>query len=325
MRSLFKVFFHLLSGVCGFAYDLWRYVRYASWRLSVQDAEVRGYYSVLVYHALEKSLSYQTRRANAGWRNAELLLRVLQAAEQSGNASFHDCAARGVLEEFLALPENSASAQAALLREGLARIGIVSEGTHGSMLRSRDDYEKGMLPDPEAFFFSRYSLREFEKAPVPREIIERAVGLAIKTPSVCNRQPWKVYHTADPEVRDVVLRYQSGNSPFGQHIPNLMVITVDLKAFFFGQEHYQHWIDGGLFSMSLIYALHSLGVASCPLNWSQTPSKDRQLRRLVGIAPNHTIIMALGLGFPSSTNKVCVSARKPISAVLMELEKRKCE
>jgi nitroreductase len=180
-----------------------------------------------------------------------------------------------------------------------------------------------MLPDPEAFFLSRYSLREFEDEKVPHEVIVRAVGLANKTPSVCNRQAWKVYHTSDNEVRDIVLKYQSGNRPFGQHIPNLMVISVDLKAFFFGQEHYQHWIEGGLFSMSLIYALHSLGVASCPLNWSQTPNKDRQLRRLVGIEPHYTIIMALAVGYPRSANKVCVSARKPISEVLLELEKRR--
>ena len=49
----------------------------------------------------------------------------------------------------------------------------------------------------------------------------------------------------------------------------LLIIAMDLKAFVPAHERYQHWIDGGMFSMSIIYALHSLGLSSCCLNWSK--------------------------------------------------------
>src|SRR3546814_4434684 len=36
----------------------------------------------------------------------------------------------------------------------------------------------------------------------------------------------------------------------------------------------------GMFSMSLVWALHALGYSSCCLNWSKTPSDDRKIRKM---------------------------------------------
>jgi hypothetical protein len=87
-----------------------------------------------------------------------------------------------------------------------------------------------------------------------------------------------------------------------------------------GQEHYQHWIDGGMFSMSVVYALHSLGVASCCLNWSQSPTNDKLLRSRLDIKDNHSIIMMLAVGLPNDNNNVCISARRPISEIYSTLK-----
>jgi nitroreductase len=144
----------------------------------------------------------------------------------------------------------------------------------------------------------------------------------MKTPSVCNRQAWGIYHTSDQEVKDLVLTYQTGNKPFGESIPNLMVITTDLKAFFSAEEHNQHLIDGGLLAMSLMYAFHSLGIATCALNWSAKPKTDLTLRKYVNIKPHHSIIMVLAIGYPDDNNKVCASTRRPVEEVFFELEKK---
>ena len=161
------------------------------------------------------------------------------------------------------------------------------------------DFSKGILEKPEDFLYSRYSLREFKDEIVQDHVLEKAVKLAAKSPSVCNRQAWKVYRTSNQDVKNSFLRYQNGNKPFGANIPNLFVVCSDLRAFFSGSEHYQYWIDGGMFAMSLIYAFHSLGVATCPLNWSQAPDNDKLVRRYFNIRPYHTIIMALAVGYPS--------------------------
>lgn len=317
VRSLYRIG----NGIIGFIYDISRFLRYGGWRGNMNDFEQRNYNVVMVYHGLEKSLSYKNRNPTSGWNNAYTLFGLLRTAKKSSEIGYHDKAGKQILEKFINLPENTNNEKASLIKNQIDSFHFKSDTEHGAMNYSLMDYRKGILENPEHFFNSRYSLREFKDQIVAEEIIERAVKLAMKTPSVCNRQPWSVYHTSDKEVKDIVLSYQAGNKPFGKDIPNLMIVSMDLMAFFSGNEHYQHWIDGGLFSMSLMYAFHSLGVATCALNWSQTPKNDRELRKLVNIKPNHTIIMILAVGYPDENNKVCVSARRPIEEVFVKLEK----
>ena len=72
--------------------------------------------------------------------------------------------------------------------------------------------------------------------------------------------------------------------------------------------------------MSIMYAFHSLGVASCPLNWSQTPKNDIGLRKMANIKNNHTIIMMMIIGYPDLDNKVCASTRRPFEDIYTEIK-----
>ncbi len=320
IRPYVRVAYRMYKNVLGFTYDFKRLTLYSGWREDMKDPEQRNYYSVMIYHALEKSLSYKDRNKNSGWTNAYKILGLLKLAQKYGNIGYHDKASKQVLEHFIDLPENINDNRSEQIRNDLNSINFNSEDQHGIQEYSFQDYKRGVLDDPESFFLSRYSLREFKDEIIDEQAIMRAINLTMKTPSVCNRQGWHIYHTSNNDVKKTVLKFQNGNKPFGEHIPNLFVITADLKAFFASEEHYQHWIDGGLLSMSLMYALHSIGIASCPLNWSQSPKSDKKLREIVNIKPTHTIIMLLAAGYPDEQNKICVSARRPIDEVYSKLE-----
>ena len=69
-------------------------------------------------------------------------------------------------------------------------------------------------------------------------------------------------HAYDDERQQQVIAVQ-GNAGFGDRVPLVLVITSDLQTFFAPEERNQAWIDGGMFAMSLVHALHSLGLASC--------------------------------------------------------------
>lgn len=304
----------------GFVYDFKRFVLYGGWRENMYDIEQRGYHLVKVYHGLEKSISFKHRNKDSGWAAANKALELVRIAASSGAITFHDRAALKVLKDFVALPENIGTPKAIQMNTELALFDFESLDAQGAKEYSLEDFRKGVLQAPEVFFNSRYSLREFGKESVDEQTIKRAVELAMKSPSACNRHAWCVYHTSDPIIKEKALRYQEGHRGFGENIPNILIIAADLKAFIPGQERYQHWIDGGLFSMSIIYALHSLGVASCCLNWSQTPAKDKLLRSLVDINPSHTVIMLLAVGWPDIKNKVCISSRRPLEYVYKQLQ-----
>lgn len=322
IRPFFRSFYRLSSAFNGFFYDFKRFFFYSGWKENLKDNQVRNYNSAMVYHGLEKSLSYKKRNPNSGWANAEKILHRLSVANENKELGYHDKAAKDVLFQFLNLPENKSLDRSKRMLLELEKMVFQSNDLHGALHYSINNYEKGILEVPEDFFFSRYSLREFSKEVVPNSTIKRAVHLAMKTPSVCNRQAWHIFHSSEEEVIQKALSYQSGNRPFGKEVKNLMIITTDLKAFFAGSEHYQHWIDGGMMSMSIIYALHSLGVASCPLNWSQTPQADKALRKALKIENNQTVIMMIAVGYPEKSNIVCRSSRRPFDEVFSKLELR---
>ncbi len=185
---------------------------------------------------------------------------------------------------------------------------------HASFLKS------GKLAKPEEFFLSRYSVRDFDPQSIANEDIEQAISLALNTPSVCNRQSTFIYCLNTREEINKALLLQNGNRGFGHEIPCLLILCADVSAFDTAGERYQQWIDGGMFSMSVIWALHSLGLSSCCLNWSKGPMDDLKLRRMVDIKHEHTVLMMLAVGLPRENVKVCYSARKDVKDFYKNLD-----
>ncbi len=309
----------MVKAAHGFLYNFIRYCLYSNAKQNVVDSKKRNYISVKIYHTLEKSMSYKNRSSSHGWTAAFMLMEHCKAINASKNIGYHDKIALSVLKDFIDLEGNVDRPEAEQILSEIEEFDFLSDEDCGSHLLSRDEMTTGKLELPESFFLSRFSLREFSPVVVEDDIIEKAISLAMKTPSACNRQPWYIYHIADPEIKKAALKLQTGNAGFGDRIPNLLVIAADLNAFIPGQEHYQHWIDGGMFSMSTIYALHSLGVASCCLNWSQTPGADKSLRKIVNIQGSHSIIMMLAVGWPDEENLVCVSPRRPFNEIYKKI------
>jgi nitroreductase len=171
------------------------------------------------------------------------------------------------------------------------------------------------------FAASRRSCRTFDQSKlVPLEMIEEAVESAIRTPSVCNRQAWKVHAYRDRETIDRLLSFQNGNAGFGHQIPSLLVLTMELKCFDGVIERYQPWIDGGMFAMSLLLALHHLQLGAVPLNWSVLPPADRGLREAGKLTASESIIMLVGVGFPEEKMVLPVSQRRLVDEVLVRHE-----
>lgn len=171
--------------------------------------------------------------------------------------------------------------------------------------------------DLQAFFASRHSIRDFSDQEVDVALIEQAVSMAGYTPSVCNRQSWKAYVFSSPEIKQRVLSFQNGNRGFGDQASRVVVVTTDLQAFVTPGERNQCWIDGGMFAMSLVYALHSLGLGTCCLNWSVEMEVDRGMREVAGIPDSEAVIMLIAVGHYSDNLRVAQSARKSLHDVLV--------
>ena len=309
---------HVVWAVLGFTYDCSRFVRYGGWR-NESDSRKRDYKAVKIYHRMEKSLSFRERRANSGWAAATDLVRLLERdAAGAAAPGYHEAVGIKVLRDFVASSEGDGDA-ARQVNAFLEKTRL--ESAEGGVVElTADQLLAGRLDDPERFFLSRHSVRDFRPDPVPHELLERALALAMKAPSVCNRQAWHVYHMDQRASIDRALALQDGNRGFGHDVQCLLIITADLRAFHTHGERFQHWIDGGMFAMSLSLALHSLGLASCCLNWSRGGRDDRRLRKAVPLDGAHTVITMMAVGYASEHLKVCYSARRPVQSILTYLD-----
>ncbi|NES66883.1 MAG: nitroreductase, partial [Okeania sp. SIO2D1] len=110
---------------------------------------------------------------------------------------------------------------------------------------------------------------------------------------------------------------QNGNRGFGEQASKVLIVTSNLEHFASIGERYQGWIDGGMFSMSLVYGLHSLGLGICCLNWSFKKKQDRQLKIIAGIPDSDLVIMMIAVGHLPEEFKVAQSPRKPLKEVLI--------
>ena len=141
----------------------------------------------------------------------------------------------------------------------------------------------------------RYSIREFSRESVPISVLQEAIEISMKTPTVCNRQSMRVRIIKNGTIIQNVLEKQGGFTGYPAP-PVLLVVSTDTKTFINITERNQVYVDGGLFSMSLLLSLESLGLAACPLNAMQTIKNETQIRKMINIPQNENIIMYIAVG-----------------------------
>lgn len=169
------------------------------------------------------------------------------------------------------------------------------------------------------FVRHRHSVRQFAPVPVAPALIEDAVRQARYSPSVCNREATRVYVVQGSDRARQLLSFQNGNRGFGDTAGALLVVTSRQAAFHTVGERYQGWIDGGMFAMSLVYALHAQGLGSCCLNWSVEPAVDLAFKHAAGLPADDLVIMMLAVGHLLDHFVVARSFRRPLEEVLHSL------
>lgn len=163
--------------------------------------------------------------------------------------------------------------------------------------------------DFESLLLSRHSLRYFSEESVKQETIIKALQFAQRTPSACNRQGWKT-HVYQGEKSIELIKWQGGSRGFEDECRYTILVTANLKAFLSHEVH-QAYIDGGLYAMNLINALHSLGLGCIPLSCGFEYSKLRKLDQF-GIPENEVPIVIIAFGNLQDKFNVAVSTRKDI-------------
>lgn len=303
--------------------DLQRYRRHSGLLDGLGQAALQAHI-IKSYHRIEKALALPAPRPGFGAHAVGLLLEELAVYLNRYGADHCVHAALNTLDEYVAFCETHAApvpavaTRTAQLRARAGHAGVLAEG--GTRLVAPEDIRAAIPGDMAAFFRMRFSVRQFSPRRVDMALIEQAVAMAQKTPSVCNRESGHVYVVQDRSRIDALLAFQNGNRGFGHQADKLLIVSSRLPCFHTVGERYQHWIDGGMYAMSLVYALHAQGLGVCCLNWSVTPDEDRALKAAAAIPDTDSIIMFLAVGhLPDVPFRVAQSPRRPFADVMTVL------
>ncbi len=307
-----------------YSYDFWRYLAHAGMNISRSNRSERAARITLIYHQVEKGLSLANPRFGFGMKVIPGLLHDVDVYVGRFGIEEPAKTAMAALAAYVGFHERSGQ-EADFVKKRLAEIkrkhGISDEILQGWNGGTSHITRSGLLTARnqgfKAFFESRHSIRQFSGGTIPREDARRAVELAQKTPSVCNRQPWKAHLYDNPSKISCLLEIQGGSRGFGEKASLVFVVTSELGCFVSAAERYQAWIDGGMFSMSLCLALHDLGYGTCCLNWSKEWADDKALRAAAAIAASEQIIMLIAVGTLPEEFEVARSCRPPVDQCLV--------
>lgn len=271
---------------------------------------------IIKSHAIEKGLSMECVRLGFGQEKVEKILdEITEYKKYYSNTLFIE-KINAILNSYFCFNKNSVpncliEKYKATFKECLDKV----EG--GTYLINNIDIKKATNIDFDSFLKSRYAIRDFDNTPVNIDLIYKAIEMAKKTPSACNRQPWGVYIYTNEFKKDI-LRWQ-GNKGFIENIQVVVVVTSSLESFFINEIH-QAYIDGGLYAMTLLLCLHSVGLGTIPLTLGMMSSKNKALYTKFGISKKEVPILMIGIGNTKNEYKVAVSNRKDIKEYIKIFE-----
>ena len=183
-------------------------------------------------------------------------------------------------------------------------------------------YLHGDLPDPaisidqlDALAVRRRSVRWFKSESVPDDLLNRAIEVAINTPSACNRQPYKFFVVNSLEEAPTIARLAMGTSGYAHNIPCIIVVVGNLSAYAHERDRHLIYIDSSLAAMQLMLALETQGLSTCPINWPDIAKRDTAMQKALSLSAYEKPIMLIAVGYADPNGGIAYSQKKPLELV----------
>lgn len=191
----------------------------------------------------------------------------------------------------------------------------------------------------------RRSVRHFDSAPVPLEVLKRCIEAAGTAPSGAHKQPWTFCLVTNPEVKRSIReaaekeeyenyhgrmsdRWLEDLKPFDtDHLKPHLEEAPALIAIFRQswtpvengsggkKQHYYVQESVGIASGMLINALHESGLATL----THTPSPMGFLSEILGRPSNEHAYLLIPVGYPASNCCVPEIKRKDLEEIMVEI------
>ena len=285
---------------------------------TLQSLEHRSYLLRRNIHRLEKGLIMRPRRDIFALDYIEATVNAYRDLASNKNRKPNTESelkwAHDVLDEYFRVVKN----HPVIDRHRSIFVGLDRLEDENKYIPYQRDLEQPPSVNYEQFLalsYRRRSVRWYLPKPVPREVIDRAIVAAALSPSACNRQPFEFRIFDEPERVKEVGSVPNGTIGFSQNFPVVIAVIGKLRAYFSERDRHIIYIDSSLASMSLMYALETLGLSSCPINWPDIEQKEREMASLLNLEADEKVIMLISVGYPDPEGMVPYSQKKPLNQI----------
>lgn len=276
----------------------------------------------LNYHAIEKGLSHKNLRLGFGKKALTRLYQNIVIYNERGFPSDDERyqSALSCIDKYIKIHDDKGYDISDIKR--MFKPYLVSSyiGEGGTKRILKKDKINNLNINFKSLAKNRHTIREFSNERIKLEKIEHVINIALSTPSACNRQPWRVYAISDTSYIKKIIEKQGGLKGYQNHPPMLLVITSDVQYYGGPIERNAAYIDGGLFSMSVLYGLEYEGFAACTLNASLNLENEKYIKELVEIKQTEKIIMFIAVGNMLDEVKVPISTRDKNESILKYID-----
>lgn len=172
----------------------------------------------------------------------------------------------------------------------------------------------------ERLFNTRHSVRKFSGESVSDEDLEKAIRLAQRCPSACNRQGARVYSISGKALLADIGKALEGIGGFANDVDKFLIITGKKSAYRAG-EKYQFIVSASIFCAYLSLTLHAHKIANCIIQRSLLPNKfwDKICDKY-GIPRDEQWGALIGIGRYKEETTTPVSKRYELKTIYRKLD-----
>lgn len=269
--------------------------------MSSDDSGSYNQYKIaMLCHSIEKGLSIAPKSA-WGLGKAKELVQLLTKGDTTISSFreqyYYELGISALSRWYFSQPTNQDLGES-FKREIELLIGGSSLDACGVGYTNSESLKKEVATiDYKKFLQSRHSVRKFSSQPLRETDVEFCVESAQLSPSACNRQFCNLYWVRDGKRRNCLISNIKGLSCFDLTNASFFVVTFDLQALSFWGERNQGFLNAGLMAMNFVNALHSKMIGSCFLQWSNSHSEEKILKRELCIKDSERIAVVIAAGY----------------------------
>lgn len=251
-------------------------------------------------HAIEKGLCISNPRLGFGHEKQRIIMSLIEDLEGLDSSYYQEAIlmAEGALKCYLNFHKEKGYSDEMILEiEAFLNSRDISNNIldYGGCITIKQNDMIQSISDCEKLFNTRHSIRDFSEDEVEHETLLKAIQLAKRAPTACNRQGVRVY-VVNHKDADVFKEWLNGTGDFEKNIKEFILITAK-RSVYKPNEINQYIVSASMYAAYLTLSLHTYGLGACVVQRNVVINDEwSNIRKMMKIQGDEQAICMIGVG-----------------------------